>query len=149
MNNYIYNNYDWNRDMNSSINYYPYMNNSNTYEIEMFNPKEGFENGNMFKGLYKQYKNYQPTKLTPKDERERKLFEIQTICFAAHELNLFLDTHPDNQSMISLFNDYIRKEKELTKEYESMYGPLCVDSIDNNDNTFSWVEEKWPWEVDR
>ena len=51
--------------------------------------------------------------------------------------------------MLALFNDYIRKEKELTKEYENMYGPLCVDSIDNNENTFSWVEEKWPWEVDR
>ena len=150
MNNYIYNNYDWNRKMNSNMNYYPYMNNnSNNYQMDMFNPTEGFEKGNMFKGLYKQYKNYQPMKLIPKDEREKRLFEIQSICFAAHELNLFLDTHPDNQSMLALFNDYMRKEKELTKEYERMYGPLTVDSIDDNENIFKWVEEKWPWEGER
>jgi len=117
--------------------------------MDMFNPTEGFEKGNMFKGLYKQYKNYQPMKLIPKDEREKRLFEIQSICFAAHELNLFLDTHPDNQSMLALFNDYMRKEKELTKEYERMYGPLTVDSIDDNENIFKWVEEKWPWEGER
>ena len=150
MNNYIYNNYDWNRKMNSNMNYYPYMNNnSNNYQMDMFNPTEGFEKGNMFRGLYKQYKNYQPMKLIPKDEREKRLFEIQSICFAAHELNLFLDTHPDNQSMLALFNDYMRKEKELTKEYERMYGPLTVDSIDDNENIFKWVEEKWPWEGER
>lgn len=150
MNNYIYNNYDWNRKMNSNVNYYPYMNNnSNNYQMDMFSPIEGFEKGNIFRSLYKQYKNYQPAKLMPKDEREKKLLEIQNICFAAHELNLYLDTHPDNQSMLALFNDYMRKEEELTREYESMYGPLTVDSIDDNENIFKWVEEKWPWEGDK
>ena len=26
---------------------------------------------------------------------------------------------------------------------------LLLKYIDNNENTFSWVEDKWPWEVDR
>ena len=135
MNNYIYNNYDWNRKMNSNMNYYPYMNNnSNNYQMDMFNPTEGFEKGNMFKGLYKQYKNYQPMKLIPKDEREKRLFEIQSICFAAHELNLFLDTHPDNQSMLALFNDYMRKEKELTSVGEKLEKGILLHTVGKNVN---------------
>ena len=116
---------------------------------QLMNPQEGLTKGNLFHNLYSEYKDYQPMIINFKTEQEKMLWDIQSLSFAAHELNLFLDTHPDNQSMIALFNDYTRKEKELTKEYENMYGPLCVDSIDNNENTFSWVEDKWPWEVDR
>jgi len=45
--------------------------------------------------------------------------------------------------MITLFNDYIKKEEELVKEYESKYGPMMVNS-----NITEWVNKSWPWEVD-
>ncbi len=114
MNNYI--NYDWYR--NNS-----YMNNNqiNNKKSDLFNPKEGFEKGNMFENLYNQYKNYQPAKLTPTNEREKKLYELSTICFASHELNLYLDLHPEDQSMLTLFNDYQRQITELSKEYEQKF----------------------------
>ncbi len=144
MNNYYFDNYNLYRNM-SNNNYYPYMNNMN--EINLYNPKEGFEKGNLFSNLYSEYKNYSPIKYNPKNEREKLLFELQTICFAAHELNLYLDIHPENQSMLALFNDYRRKELELTKQYEEKYGPLTVDSNEVGDNSFKWVEDKWSWEV--
>ncbi len=123
--------------------YYDYSFRNNVNNQNLFNPSEGFIRGNMFSNLYSEYKNYKPQKLNPRNEQEKRLFEIQAICFAAHELNLYLDLNPYDQSMITLFNDYIKKEEELVREYESMYGPMIV-----NNNMSEWVSKKWPWEVD-
>ena len=123
--------------------YYPY-NWRNTNNVNLFNPKEGFEKGNMFENTYSGYKNYKPQELRPSSEEEKLLYSIQTICFAAHDLNLYLDMHPEDQSMITLFNDYLKKEEELIKEYESKYGPMTVKEGSMN----KWVTNKWPWEVD-
>ena len=131
MNNYYYQ-YDWRNNP---------MNNMN--KVNLFNPKEGFEKGNMFENIYSEYKNYKPEVLKPINDREKLLYNIQTICFAAHDLNLYLDLNPNDQSMITLFNDYLRKEEELIKEYESKYGPMTINS-----NINEWVNNKWPWEVD-
>lgn len=131
MNNYYYQ-YDWRNNP---------MNNMN--KVNLFNPKEGFEKGNMFENIYSEYKNYKPEVLKPINDREKLLYNIQTICFAAHDLNLYLDLNPNDQSMITLFNDYLKKEEELIKEYESKYGPMTINS-----NINEWVNNKWPWEVD-
>ena len=134
MNNYKYYDYLYRNNTNN-------MNNQN-----LFNPKEGFIKGNMFTNLYSEYKNYKPQMLNPKSEQERMLYELDSISFAAHELNLYLDMHPEDQSMVTLFNDYRRKLEELTKNYESMYGPLTVNSNEMENKTFSWVNTTWPWE---
>ena len=149
MNNYNFDNYNMYRNM-SNDNYFPYMNNNmnNINNVNLFNPTEGFEKGNLFSNLYSEYKNYMPIKFNPKNEQEKMLYDLQTICFATHELNLYLDLHPDNQSMLTLYNDYMRKERELTKQYEEKYGPLTTNSTEIGDNSFKWVENKWPWEVD-
>ena len=133
MNNYKYYDYLYRNNMN--------MNNQNLY-----NPKEGFIKGNMFTNLYSEYKNYKPQMLNPKSEQERMLYELDSISFAMHELNLYLDMHAEDQSMVTLFNDYRRKLEELTKNYESMYGPLTVNSNEMENKTFSWVNTTWPWE---
>ena len=125
---------------------YLYRNNMNMNNQNLFSPKEGFIKGNMFTNLYNEYKNYKPQNLVPKNEQERMLYELDSISFAAHELNLYLDMHPEDQSMVTLFNDYRRKQEELTKNYESMYGPLTVNSNEMENKTFSWVNTSWPWE---
>lgn len=140
MNNY-FNDYYWIQDRNNL--------NPNMYEmnkINLFSPKEGFEKGNLFSNLYSEYKNYRPANLTPKNEKERLLLNLQAITFASHELNLYLDLHPEDQSILKLFEDYKNKKQELTKEYEDKYGPLTVTSENNNSTTFNWVNENWPWE---
>lgn len=125
---------------------YLYRNNMNMNNQNLFNPTEGFIKGNMFSNLYSEYKNYKPQMLNPKSEQEKMLYELDSISFAAHELNLYLDMHPEDQSMVTLFNDYRRKLEELTKNYESMYGPLTVNSNEMENKTFSWVNTTWPWE---
>lgn len=135
MNSYI--NYDWYR--NTSMGGFQNMN--------LYPPKEGYEKGNLFNDLYSQYKNYRPASLKPINEQEKKLYELSAIAFAAHELNLYLDLHPSDQSMLALFNDYRRKSNDLIKEYEEKFGPLSVSSNSmEGKNTFTWEKEAWPWE---
>lgn len=126
--------------------YYDYLYRNNINNQNLFNPKEGFIKGNMFSSLYSGYKNYIPKELVVRSEQERMLYEIDSISFAAHDLNLYLDIHPEDHSMVTLFNDYRKKVEELTKTYESMYGPLSVNSNEMEDKTFSWVNTPWPWE---
>lgn len=126
--------------------YYDYLYRNNINNQNLFNPKEGFIKGNMFSNLYSGYKNYIPKELVVRSEQERMLYEIDSISFAAHDLNLYLDIHPEDHSMVTLFNDYRKKVEELTKTYESMYGPLSVNSNEMEDKTFSWVNTPWPWE---
>ena len=135
MNNYQYVNYDW---YNMNRQYQP--NNLNLY-----NPEEAIIRGNLFKDLYREYKNYKPRKPQLRTDQERKLFEIQSLCFASHELNLYLDLHPEDQSMLRLMNDYIIKKDQLVKEYENKYGPLTLNNTSNK-TTFNWVNNTWPWE---
>ena len=140
MNRYNYFNNNWLRNTTND----KFLNNNSS----LFTPKEGFEKGNLFANLYSQYKNYKPAKLRADNERERMYLELSEIAFASHELNLYLDVHPNDTSMIALFNDYRKKEMELTKAYEQKYGPLTVNSENSSANHFSWVDGSWPWERD-
>ena len=143
MNNYNYLNYDWHNKGMRNETIFPKMNNNQ----KLYSPKEGFEKGNLFPNLYSEYNGYRPQNLNPASEQEEMLLNIQAICFASHELNLYLDMHPEDQSMLMLFNDYRRKKEDLIREYEKKYGPITLESNDMEKGKFSWVNSPWPWEV--
>ena len=128
---------------------YNYYMNNNMYREnrpELFNPNIGYDNGNMFSNLYDQYKNYKPVNLKAKNEREKLLLDLSRASFAAHELKLYLDLNPNDNSMLTLFNDYENKCRELTNEYEKRYGSLNSNSKYLDKIPFNWVEGIWPWE---
>ena len=93
-------------------------------QSEFINPEEGFLRGNMEAGTYVPYKNMTFIKPVLNNERQRTLYKLQEIAFAAHELNLYLDTHPNDTNAIKLYNDYVKKERMLNDEYERKYGPI-------------------------
>ena len=71
------------------------------------------------------------------------LFNISELSFMMHEMNLYLDIHPDNKEALEKFNEYRNKAHELMRKYERKYGPLEVNYSDVN-NGFTWVDS-WPW----
>ena len=77
--------------------------------------------------------------------RCRLLKEIKQADFVLKELNLFLDTHPDNREALEKFQKYENISKKLKYEYERMYGPL-TPSVNNNTETWEWIKGPWPWE---
>ena len=86
-------------------------------------------------------------KLGETDPLFAKLAEIiSRVSFAAHELKLYLDLNPNDNSMLALYNDYENKCRELTDIYEKRYGALNSNSKYLNKVPFNWVEGIWPWE---
>lgn len=79
------------------------------------------------------------------NERENLLKQVASYGFAAFELNLFLDTHPNNTAMKKTLEDYLAKYNQYTELYESKYGPIRAS--DTTSNKWSWISEPWPWEI--
>lgn len=111
----------------------------------LYTPEEGYDKGNLFTDLYEEYKNYQPVTLRATTEQGKMFLELSRYAFAAHELNLYLDLHPEDATMLALFNDYRMRANELMMKYEEMYGPLTISS-DALSNGFLWEKDAFPWE---
>ncbi|OGO83144.1 MAG: spore coat protein CotJB [Clostridiales bacterium GWD2_32_19] len=78
---------------------------------------------------------------------EDLLLEIQKFEFATVDLNLFLDTHPDNQRALNDYNMYTVELSKLKKEYRLKFGPLANFGSAPSMSPWQWVETPWPWEV--
>lgn len=126
-------------------------NNNNTHvnqTITLFGPYEGFIKGNLYSNLYDPYKNYTPAQLTPSNQYEEDLLNLNQMQFAAHEINLFLDNYPSDTNMITLYNKYKESYLKLLQEFENKYGPVTVSSDVLNTTPWNWDKEPWPWEGD-
>lgn len=139
---------------NKNNDYYNYVN--NTYNQPLYNqssnnkkildPYSGFVRGNMFSDLYNGYKLNKPLDITPLNEQADMLTYIDSLCFALIDLNLYLDLYPNDSKIIELFNSYRVEKDEITKEYESKYGPLTLNSDSLNKAPWAWDNMPWPWE---
>jgi spore coat protein JB len=136
MNNYDFNKSMMNFDMNNTFN-------SNNNLSGLYT---GYIRGNMFPNIYDQYRNYQPTNINPRNEKEQYLLDLNQVQFAMHDINLYLDNFPNDRSMINEFNKNRGLYNDILKNYESKFGPLeiCSDSL--NKNPWQWNNEPWPWE---
>ena len=79
---------------------------------------------------------------------ERQLMhQIQQVSFALVDLNLFLDSHPDNMMALDFFREMQKKYTELVAEYEMMFGPLTAFDP-HTEHGWTWIKEPWPWELE-
>lgn len=78
-------------------------------------------------------------------ERCRLLADISALDFAALELTLYLDTHPDDRGALRQRNEYLQRIKPLVRKYEEHYGPLTM--VSKADYPWQWIDEPWPWEL--
>ena len=123
------------------------MNTTVTMDSNLVQPYEGYIRGNLFNDLYQQYKNYRPTRLVPSNEQAELLLNVNQLSFAAHEIRLYLDVHPNDTKMISLYNQYQHQANDAIKTYEQKYGPILQSSL-SGANAFSWEAYAWPWEME-
>ncbi|ACV63763.1 CotJB protein [Desulfofarcimen acetoxidans DSM 771] len=80
-------------------------------------------------------------------ERLAKLKCIMELEFTAIDLNLFLDTHPNDRRALAHFEKTVMELGKEKREYEERYGPLTFYSGASNKNYWQWIEEPWPWEI--
>ena len=112
----------------------------------LYDAYAGFIRGNMFPDLYNEYKVSKPFNIEPLNEQAEMLTNIDALCFAAHDLNLYLDNFPNDKKMIELFNQYRVQSNKLIEQYETKFGPLFVSSDANNTYPWAWDNRPWPWE---
>jgi spore coat protein JB len=79
--------------------------------------------------------------------RQEMMRKIQEADFVLYDVNLFLDTHPDNQSALEFFNQYQMAYLDALAAFESQHGPLTADSTDTSQG-WTWVQGPWPWEME-
>ena len=78
--------------------------------------------------------------------RQQMLMWVDMVSFAAHEANLYLDTHPEDLSALSYFQEYSRLRNQALEDFAAMFGPLTVDTTGSCRNQWEWVNSPWPWE---
>lgn len=133
----------------NALDYYNYINNNYNKPIftedvnanNMYDPYQGFIRGNMFPKLYNSYKLANPIPL----ENNLKT-RLDAACFAAHDINLYLDIYPDDKDMIKAFSTYSKEANELMDEYQKQFGPIQVNNESNMVYPWAWDNEPWPWE---
>lgn len=138
----------------NTLDYYNYVNNNynkptfteDVNASKLYDPYQGFIRGNMFPNLYNGYKTNGPINLTPKSEQEEMLMYLDSLAFAAHDINLYLDIYPKDKDMIEAFINYRKQADQVMKKYEEMYGPLMVNSEANTVYPWAWDNKPWPWE---
>ena len=77
--------------------------------------------------------------------REEHLRQVQSYNFAAYDMLLYLDTHPNDKKAFEIFKSLVAKAKAAKSEFEKMHGPLTPWSAADF-NTFTWLDSPWPWE---
>ncbi len=80
------------------------------------------------------------------NDRQKLLKKVQMYSFAVTDAALFLDTHPDCAEALAYYNKYKKLCEEAKKQYEQAYGPLCIES-EQNDARWAWVDSPFPWEL--
>ena len=71
--------------------------------------------------------------------------ELSSVKFAAWELHLYLDTHPDDKDSIATYSSLRDTYNSLTMEYVHCFGPITFCQV-TSDNYWTWISEPWPWE---
>lgn len=105
-----------------------------------YEPCEAIKRGTLFPGLDLPFMNIVNTA----DIDDTPLCEVMTLSFAAHELHLYLDTHPNDTEAFAALKDLLKLCKEARKRYTEKYGPLKPSDLADMDK-FNWLQDPWPW----
>lgn len=71
--------------------------------------------------------------------------QIRSYQFAAYDMLLFLDTHPEDKKGFAIYKSLVKKSRELVEMYQQQYGPLSAESAADY-TEFKWTQSPWPWE---
>ena len=69
---------------------------------------------------------------------------ISELEFALTDLNLYLDTHPNNKEALEMFTKLSQTLKSLMSDYAKGCEALMVHDVPN-ELPFQWASNKWPW----
>ncbi len=107
-----------------------------------YESEEALTRGTLFPGLDLPFKNIinksHPCAGTP-------MGELMALQFMIKELQLYLDTHPDDMETFRALKNVIELEKQGRERYVRLYGPLVISDVEFSDS-YTWINGPWPWE---
>jgi len=80
------------------------------------------------------------------DFKQMLLDKLRAYEFTALELNLYLNSHPDDKKALADYNSAARQVMAFRNEYERLYGPLMNFGFGYSQYPWQWINEPWPWE---
>lgn len=76
-------------------------------------------------------------------ERDTLLKQVTILDFNALDMQLFLNTHPDNAEAQKIHAAFSENARRARAAYEQQFGPLTATTT-----TVGWINEPWPWQAD-
>ncbi|RNB89162.1 spore coat protein CotJB [Brevibacillus nitrificans] len=84
----------------------------------------------------------------PGDEQYMEMLtQLQAVDFVLCELNLYLDTHPNDANAIEQYNELVQQRWHMANEFETLYGPLMNLGHSYSGYPWQWNDTPWPWQV--
>ena len=102
---------------------------------------EALQTGTLFPGLDLPFMNL----VNKPADLSTPLCELMALDFVIRELNLYLDTHPDDREAFETLQKCIRMRAEGHKRYTEQYGPVTVSDLACAD-VYDWLDAPWPWQ---
>ncbi|NJD01364.1 MAG: spore coat protein CotJB [Ruminiclostridium sp.] len=76
--------------------------------------------------------------------RQKMLDEVMAADFMLEDLELYLNTHPNDQRALCIYVNSVPKARWLRSNYERMYGPITATA--SYSYPWPWINSPWPWE---
>ena len=86
---------------------------------------------------------------SPLSDSEKLLFKIMECGFIVQDLNLYLDTHPDDMKANQMYTEHLKQLKQLKKEFADKHFPLteeCIVEMNTANEQYAWSLGPAPWE---
>ena len=108
-----------------------------------YEPRKAMVRGTLYPGLDLPFMGMvnQTQEVTP-------LTEMMALCFVAHELALYLDTHQDDAEAFAMYQSFLALKKEARERYVKQCGPVTHADMLGMER-YAWLDDPWPWDYDR
>ncbi len=79
------------------------------------------------------------------NEREMLLRDVQAKSFLAHDILLYLDTHPNDKTAFEAYQRALKDRQEAVNLYQQRVRALQTDDLRCRED-FDWVDGNYPWQ---
>lgn len=76
---------------------------------------------------------------------EMLLRDVQAKSFLAHDILLYLDTHPEDKAAFAAYQCALKERREAVRLYQQQAGALQTDAQLGR-TRFDWADGGYPWQ---
>ena len=78
-------------------------------------------------------------------DRCEALKKVMEADFVAYELQLFLDTHPEDVAAMEKYTEAVKRAAAARKEYEMNFAPITAAAAAGK-LPWQWISSPWTWQ---